>query len=195
MEITYRKGRREDSRKLGPLVYGASAGVVDFLHQGLAGETTTEQRIIGYLERDLPPYTCRNAVLAVEGERILGMALSFSSRYRVLDRSAKKMLSGQKLNILEDFLTARVEKSLYLEALCVDSPYQGRGIGAELIRKTREKAKSKGFSSLSLIVFKQNKRAIRLYERHGFEKVREIIMRDHPLFLYKGGAWLVKSPL
>jgi ribosomal protein S18 acetylase RimI-like enzyme len=49
---------------------------------------------------------------------------------------------------------------------------RGRGIGAELLEQLLERARAEGFESISLSVERDNP-AVALYERHGFERVRE----------------------
>jgi ribosomal protein S18 acetylase RimI-like enzyme len=57
---------------------------------------------------------------------------------------------------------------------------RGRGIGSQLLGGLLDRARTEGFASLSLSVEKDNP-SIKLYERHGFEPVREegdtLIMR------------------
>lgn len=47
----------------------------------------------------------------------------------------------------------------------------GKGIGSELMRRAIEHAKANGMEILSLEVRSDNTRAIRLYERFGFQKI------------------------
>jgi putative acetyltransferase len=57
-----------------------------------------------------------------------------------------------------------------LAALFVAPEFQGGGIGGRLMRKAKELR-----SELDLTVYKMNLRAVRFYERHGFEVVSERI--------------------
>lgn len=50
------------------------------------------------------------------------------------------------------------------------APYRGRGIGEALIRNAIEKAKIKGLTRIELTVRENNKPAVALYEKLGFEK-------------------------
>jgi ribosomal protein S18 acetylase RimI-like enzyme len=49
---------------------------------------------------------------------------------------------------------------------------RGRGIGHELLEALLDRARAEGYESISLSVEKDNP-AVGLYERHGFERVRE----------------------
>ena len=57
------------------------------------------------------------------------------------------------------------------EAIQVQSPRHG--IGDALLRSLLDKARQAGYASLSLSVDSQNGGAIRLYERHGFQRTED----------------------
>lgn len=50
---------------------------------------------------------------------------------------------------------------------------QGQGVGTALMRRTLERAKQLGVTTLYLMVVQDNRRAINWYERHGFETYAE----------------------
>lgn len=56
----------------------------------------------------------------------------------------------------------------YIETLEVIPSQRGKGIGAELLRRVEDSARTAGALSLWLHVDQTNLGAIRLYERHGF---------------------------
>jgi ribosomal protein S18 acetylase RimI-like enzyme len=58
-------------------------------------------------------------------------------------------------------------------AIAVVPSKRGHGIGDALLRELLEKARQAGYPSLSLSVDSQNAGAIRLYERHGFERTAD----------------------
>jgi len=62
-------------------------------------------------------------------------------------------------------------KSYIILSIAVDPRYQGLGIGKMLMKCAEAIAKEKGFCEMDLIVDPQNERAIRFYERLGWEKV------------------------
>jgi ribosomal protein S18 acetylase RimI-like enzyme len=55
-------------------------------------------------------------------------------------------------------------------AIAVVPSRRGHGIGDALLRALLEKAREAGYAALSLSVDAKNEGAIRLYERHGFER-------------------------
>lgn len=60
-------------------------------------------------------------------------------------------------------------QSAFLYQIDVIAEYQGRGYGTQAIRNLEALLKSKGVQKLALHVFGFNEKAIRLYERLGFE--------------------------
>lgn len=65
-----------------------------------------------------------------------------------------------------------------LHKLYLDYAYHGRGIGTQMLRHAIAETRAAGYKFLRLNVNKQNKDAIRAYERNGFkllEKVRNDI--------------------
>jgi ribosomal protein S18 acetylase RimI-like enzyme len=59
--------------------------------------------------------------------------------------------------------------SSHLETLTVAEGYEGKGIGAGLIAAAEAEAEARGALSITLHVFNRNQRALKLYERLGFE--------------------------
>ena len=66
-------------------------------------------------------------------------------------------------------------QELYLDSIAVSSEARGKGIGSALLDFVEAYAKERGFNRLSLYVMVENKRAMTLYERHGYraEKLRK----------------------
>ena len=63
--------------------------------------------------------------------------------------------------------------ALEIDDLYVLAPYQGRGVGSEIVRHCIEESKQAG-KPLMLYVFTENTGAVRLYEKMGFE-LKEIV--------------------
>lgn len=69
-------------------------------------------------------------------------------------------------------LPAIPEDAWYLQNLAVDSAMRGHGIGAELLRRCMDRARSEGFRRLHLDVYDGNP-AVGLYRRLGFAVIVE----------------------
>ena len=66
-----------------------------------------------------------------------------------------------------------VDESTPELAVAVVPSRRGRGIGDALLTSLVERARTDGHPALSLCVDKRNDPAVRVYERHGFERVGE----------------------
>jgi ribosomal protein S18 acetylase RimI-like enzyme len=62
-------------------------------------------------------------------------------------------------------------KSAWLDELYVLPEYRGRGVGSMLVGKVIEAAKKEGCKAIDLEVEEDHRRAERLYERKGFERL------------------------
>ena len=59
-------------------------------------------------------------------------------------------------------------KSLYVDDLCVDEKFRGKGIGKKLLNFAIELAKEKGCYNVTLNVWSRNQSALKFYEACGF---------------------------
>jgi ribosomal protein S18 acetylase RimI-like enzyme len=75
--------------------------------------------------------------------------------------------------------------------MAVYHEYRGKGIGTKFLEIAAEKAPSLRLPWLSLIVFEENERAKRLYERHGFYEVMRENVVPHELIHHTGDALLM----
>ncbi len=78
--------------------------------------------------------------------------------------------------------------------ISVRKPYWGKGIGSMLMNEALRIAKEKGFKKIQLEVMENNERAIKLYEKFGFElegrKKKAIRLNDSYIDLLVMGKWL-----
>lgn len=65
-------------------------------------------------------------------------------------------------------------RTAYMEDLCIDESYRGKGIGRELFLYVKEKAKEMGAERLDLMVWEFNESAKRFYEEMGMKPQRYI---------------------
>lgn len=78
--------------------------------------------------------------------------------------------------------------------ISVRKPYWGKGIGSALMSEALRIAKEKGFKKIQLEVMANNERAIKLYEKFGFElegrKKKAIYLDGEYVDLLVMGKWL-----
>lgn len=192
MNVNYRQGNRDDCRRIAELDYVASGGAVEYLFHDLVPGTSALQLLSDGLEQDVYPHTFHSCIVAELGQEIIGMALSYPARFHCITEELINFLPADRLERFHDFYSSRVEGSYFLDAMCVDEAYRGRGIGKSLVEHTKSKAVSEGYDELSLIVFADNSRAIKLYAKLGFKIVKNIKLESHELLPHNGGCLLMK---
>ena len=190
--VKYRAARKEDSYRIAELDYIASGGASEYLFHDLVPHSTPVQIVAYGLENDFYPHSFRSAIVAELNNEIVGMALSFPAEFHCINDEMKKFFPPDRLAHFKAFFSARVDNSYLIDAICVDKEYRNKGIGEKLLAKTIEKARKEGFSILSLLVFKDNHKAINFYKKHGFMTVREVELKEHELIPHKGGCLLMK---
>lgn len=195
MEINYRIANKTDCARMAELINIASGGVVEFLFHDLMPKLTPQQIVAHNLESDQGYYTYKNAIVAETEDRVVGMALSFPALFHKMTADMRQYFPKDRLDHLTDFYAARVDDSLFLDALCVDQRLRRNGIGGRLISLTKKKAKQSGFDILSLIVFADNTEALNVYHRHGFEVVAPVKLNSHERIPHEGGCLLMKSSI
>jgi ribosomal protein S18 acetylase RimI-like enzyme len=192
MEVSFRNGRKEDCTVLAELVSIASEGFIEFLFHDLISDMTPVQMVAHNLESDKYPRTYKNTIVAESDEKIVGMALSILSHFHKITEEMKEFFPEERLEHLKHFFSARVDNSLLLDTLCVDEKFRGKGIGAQLISLTKNKAKEADFGILSLMVLVDNTDTQRLYRRCGFEVAENVDLKSHELIPHEGGCILMK---
>lgn len=85
--------------------------------------------------------------------------------------------------------------SWFINMIAVGAGASGNGVGRALLGAVAEKARSKGFSELSLRVFADNAPAIGLYCKAGFEAVERVDIPWLPRLPHRGGVVLMVQPL
>jgi len=68
----------------------------------------------------------------------------------------------------------KTENSIELQRIYVVERVFGKGVGAHLLKYCFETAKARGFETLWLGVWEENKRAQKFYAKHGFKRVGQL---------------------
>lgn len=79
-------------------------------------------------------------------------------------------------------------KNSYIHRICVDPSVQGKGHAQKLMDFAEELSIQKGFASVRLDTFSQNKRNQRFYEQRGYQKLGDIFFpkqSSHPFHCYE----------
>ena len=71
-----------------------------------------------------------------------------------------------RLQTQTDYFTG--EKQGYIANIAVDKAFEGKGIGGMLMETAEKWAEEKGYALVTLHVFVENERALKLYEKKGY---------------------------
>ncbi len=195
MEISYRNGRKKDCGVLARFANIASEGVIEYLFHDLIPDMTPLQMVAHNLNAEDSYYSYKNTIVAESNQNLIGASLSYSSRFHQITEEMKNFLPQDRLERFNSFYSSRVEDSMFLNALCVDERFRGKGIGTQRITLTKKKAKEEGFKALSLMVLADNTDAHRLYVRCGFKTVESVELKSHELIPHEGGCLLMKCEI
>lgn len=193
--IRYRPAEKEDSLKLAELINIASDGIVEYLFRNLVPGMTPVQVMAYNLENDNYPHSYKSVIVAVDGNILVGMTLSYPSSYHKITDEMCIFFPEDRIEHLRDFYLSCYNNSWFLDALCVIESHRGQGIGKMVISLTKQKAAEKGYNSLSLIVFTDNRLAIPVYEHTGFEIVQKVNLGGNEFIKHEDGCWLMKSDI
>ena len=125
--------------------------------------------ITGLVETEHSQYSFLNTLVAVDKTgRLIGICVTYDGA--LLHELRRAFVDGAKEAFGRDFSDMPDETTageLYIDSLCVDKAFRGRGIATLLLEAAVKKGKDMGLPT-GLLVDKGNPRAERLYIRAGF---------------------------
>ena len=193
MNIIYRNARKEDSVRLAELDNIASGGAVEYLFRDLIPNMSPVEIVATNYSEDRYPHSYRSAIVAEYDGHIVAMSLSFPGSFHKITDEMTNFFPAERIEHFKYFFSAPVEDCYLLDALCVDKQYRRKGIGEKLLELTELKAKSDGYATLSLLVWRDNVKALKFYDKNGFKKISSVELHYHELMPHKGGCLLMKK--
>ncbi|WP_299883310.1 N-acetyltransferase [uncultured Sulfitobacter sp.] len=183
-----RQADASDAESLARLINLAGEGIPNWLWARACVEGQTPLEIgIERAKRTQGGFSYTNALVADRYGYPIGMVLS----YAITAAPAEN----------PDDLPAPIAPFVALEKLSVDTWFvnalavfaegQNLGIGTQLLTAAEELAQANGFREMSIQVYSQNKGAVRLYERLGYQLVAREPVRLHPCPPYYTGDVLL----
>lgn len=153
--------------------------------QWFAGEAHTladfHRLMTQLVEAEHSQYSYRNALVCrIDGD-VAGVAVSYDGSQ--LHSLRQAFIQGARQAFGRDFSHMDDETSageLYLDSLCVASPFRGRGIARSLLRATIEKGRALHLPT-GLLVDKGNPHAERLYLGMGFQYQNDTTWGGHAM--------------
>ena len=134
------------------------------------------------VEREDSQYSFKNTLVALDGERVVGISVCYDGGElhqlrRAFIESAKKYI-GKDHSGMDDETQAG---ELYLDSLAVLPEYRHQGIARILIKATKEKADKMGIPCVGLLVDKGNPYGEAFYSSVGFRYVNDSMWGGHPM--------------
>ena len=97
--------------------------------------------------------------------------------------------------VLEPYSKLEVPGSYYISDMAVCPEHRGTGLGTEMLRIAKEKARQRGCRETRLLVFRQNEGEVKLYERNGFKIINRAAVVPHELTRYTREVLLMTAPV
>lgn len=188
MEINIRSARPEEAGQLAELMDMAGEGIPSYLWSRMA-EPDEEPMEVGArrVRREDGGFSYRNAHVAEVDEEIGGLLVG----YRLDD--------PYELGSLDDYppvvrplveLEAMAPGSWYVNAVAVSADHRRRGIGTMLMHHAEKLARQSGAHQMSLIVAEENRGAVDLYRKLGYQDSASRPVVGFPGFEHNG-EWLL----
>lgn len=170
-----RKAQKEDAPQIAKLMILAMTEIV---YQFIGREDYEEGVLFltKLIEQEGNQYSYTNSFVAQENGNVIGQISLYPGEQLASLRQPVLDLIKTEYN-LDYFPEDETEAGeIYLDTIAVDPNIQGRGIGKQLIQHIIEEYVTKNQQIVGLLVDKDNPNAKRLYERIGFQKVKDKIV-------------------
>lgn len=132
--------------------------------------------------REDSQYSYGNTLVAVDGEKVVGIAVSYDGgKLHALRRAfiqAAKCFLGKDHSGMDDETQAG---ELYLDSLAVLPDYRRQGIARRLLKASKEKADAIGLPCVGLLVDKGNPAGEAFYASVGFRYANDSQWGGHPM--------------
>lgn len=192
-QIAFRRAERTDLPRLVELLCLGAGGVVDAVYDGIPGTEPAAKLIERRFAVPGSVNHYGNSAVAVHRGAVVGQLISYPMD-SALSEAPDPIIPSSHLIYWRPMKALRVPGSYYISSLAVLPGYQNRGIGSALITIARSRAREEGLRDVSLHVFEQNRRAVSLYRRSGFEVVGREPAVSHRLIRFTGDLLAMAAP-
>ncbi len=191
-EASFRPATTDDCYKIAELFRISSGGVAEYVWSTLAlhypGLTPLEIGAIRYASEE-GAFSYKNCTVAELGGEVIGMLHAYPMK-------AEQHEPGKLVDpVLKPYSRLEVPGSYYISGMAVFSEHRGTGLGTEMLKIAREKARQSGCRELSLLVFEQNKGVVKLYERNGFRVIDRTPVVPDKQIRYTSEVLLMTAPV
>lgn len=143
-------------------------------------------------EQENSSFSYRNCLAVEVDHKVVGMMVAFPMESPDTDDS---LGDNENDPVLVPYSKLEEYDSYYICGIAFFEEYRGQGMGKKLMALAEKRCQELALNKISLIVFKENVGALRLYEALGYEIVMEENVVAHPLIHFTGKACLMVKPL
>ncbi|WP_342508010.1 GNAT family N-acetyltransferase [Sporosarcina sp. FSL K6-2383] len=170
MKITIRQAQPTDAKNAAPLIIDAIGDIA----KRMTGETEwnlVEQGLCELFKRNDNRHSYLYTYIAELNGTVAGIMVLYPGKDApALDRNLSDWLAKKGATNTEVDAESLADE-LYIDTVCIDPEFRGKGIGSQLFTYAEEVAQQKDIKKLSLNVEVEKESAIRLYKRLGYEIV------------------------
>ncbi|MCR4582725.1 MAG: GNAT family N-acetyltransferase [Prevotella sp.] len=182
-EITIRPATRAQAREIARLIMTAMTDdcCLHFCGEGHGLRDFLEMMTL-LVERDDSQYSYRNTLVAMDGNEVAGISVSYDgSQLHTLRQAfieAARQHLGKDHSAMDDETQAG---ELYLDSLAVKPAYRRQGIALRLLQATKERAHAMALPCVGLLVDQGNPVGEALYAAAGFRYAGDSMWGGHPM--------------
>lgn len=176
----FRNAQKEEAQLAAELIHVA---IGDIAEQLTAHTELIEVREVlsQYFLEEINRLSYRNTLVAEQDGIVAGIAITYDGKdASILDKPIINHLQKKNGNGIVILDKEADEEDYYIDTVCVQPNFRGRGIGSALLKEVEKRALHSGIHSLSLNVAKDNLGAKKLYENVGFVEKKTIQINGHP---------------
>ncbi len=184
--VTLRWANRDDCAHIAKLFQIAGGGTADYIWSliGPPGRPLLEIGEERYARQNAA-FSYENCVMAEIGGEVAGMM-------HVFEMLEPAETNGEDIDpVLRPYDELELPHTYYISGIAFYPEHRGKGIGSRLLDLAAEIARDRNLNGVSLIAFEQNKAAVRLYQRKGFQTTDRRTVVPHEMILYSGDALLM----
>lgn len=195
MTHSIRLGLPSDAPVIAKHLCRAGGGLMDFLLDGVVPDVEADQLLAVNVAEEDTALSYDNAVVVETNDGVQGVLVAYPFGQFNISSTMEMFVPKERLDHVRELYAHRLDDSFYIHTLSVDEALNGQGIGRAFLDLSYEMAEDQGFQSVSLHVWKDNQRALNLYEANGFVGVEDIAIARHELIPHDGGMLLMKRQL
>jgi len=180
-DMEFRRAVADDAAVVAHIVAMAFGADMTRRLCGDAGEALFEE----FVRRDDTQYSYRNVLVCSMDGEVVGAVCGYDGARLHELRAPVLDIVRRRCGSVPEVADETSAGEFYLDSLGVLPHAQGRGLGAELVRRMRDEAFAEGHECVALLVDEDNVPAERLYEHLGFRRCGEVDLLGHRMFRMK----------